>query len=144
MSEFIHLVCESCNQVNRVPKEKIGAEGKCGACQSPIFTASPVVLTRPFFQKFVDRNDLPVVIDFWAPWCGPCKSMSPVFEQVSKQLHPRVRFAKVNTESEQSLASQNGIRSIPTIAIFKRGAEVTRIAGAMDHTNLTAWINQNV
>jgi len=144
MSESIHLVCGSCNQVNRVPEEKVGAQGKCGACQSPIYTVTPVALTSSHFSKFVERNDIPVVVDYWASWCGPCKSMSPVFVQVSEQLYPRVRFAKVDTETEQLLASQRGIRSLPTIVIYKQGTESARIAGAMDETNLAAWINQNL
>ena len=144
MSDSIHVVCPGCNQVNRLPRERLSANGKCGSCQSVLLSKSPVHLTGVDFQKFIGRNDLPDLVDFWAPWCGPCKMMGPVFEQAALQLYTRVMLAKVDTETEQGLASQYGIRSIPTIALYKQGKEVARIAGAMDLQNLTAWVNQHL
>jgi thioredoxin 2 len=109
-----------------------------------LFDGKPMELTAENFQRHVERSDLPVVVDFWAPWCGPCKMMAPVFAQAAGQFRSKVRFAKVNTEEQTMLASQFGIRSIPTLALFRNGREVDRVAGAMDARNLAAWIQRQL
>ena len=143
MADSIHIVCPHCNQTNRIPEEKINGNGKCGNCQSLLVDATPYPLTLSNFQKHISKNDLPVVVDFWAPWCEPCKVMSPVFAKVAAELYTSTRFAKVDTEQEQALSNQKGIRSIPTLVLYKQGAEVARIAGAMDVQNFKAWIGQH-
>ncbi|MDH5600980.1 MAG: thioredoxin TrxC [Gammaproteobacteria bacterium] len=143
MSENIHIVCPSCDSINRLPAEKLTAAGKCGKCKSALFSGEVIELNTANFSKHVSRNDIPVLVDFWAPWCGPCKMMAPVFAQAAQQLQPAIRVAKVNTETEQQLAAQFQIRSIPTLAIFKHGKEIARTAGAMDLQNLVNWVNQN-
>lgn len=142
MSEGLHVVCPHCNGVNRVPAVKLNDGGLCGRCQKPLFSAQPLELNAANFSTHIGRSDLPVLVDFWAPWCGPCKMMAPVFAQAASQLEPRYRVVKVNTEAEQGLASQYNIRSIPTLALFKQGKEVARMAGAMDLQNLLAWVRQ--
>ena len=139
MPESVHIVCPHCNGTNRVPADKLQSGGKCGKCKNKLFTGKPVELNQANFAKHISTNELPVIIDFWAPWCGPCKMMAPVFEQAAAQFASRVIFAKVNTENEQALASQYNIRSIPTIAVFKDGRELERRAGAMDLNSLTQW-----
>lgn len=144
MSNALHIVCPSCGGINRVPADKLSAGGKCGKCKQALFQAQPVELNATNFDQHLTKSDIPLVVDFWAPWCGPCKMMAPVFQQAAAQLEPQVRLVKINTEIEQALAARYQIRSIPTLAIFKGGQEITRMAGAMDLTNLTQWVRQSV
>ena len=140
MSDSFHLVCPHCNAVNRVLAAKMGQAPTCGQCHQPLFAAHPVELTAATFAKHIERNDIPVVVDFWAPWCGPCKMMAPQFVQAAGMLEPRVRLAKVDTEAEQALGAQYNIRSIPTLALFKGGREVARQAGAMTAQDIVRWV----
>ena len=142
MSQPLHIVCPRCSSINRLPAEKLNAGGKCGKCHHALFVGEPVTLTAANFQRFISNNDIPVLVDFWAPWCGPCKMMAPVFAQAASQLEPALRLAKLNTEQEQMLAAQYNIRSIPTLAVFKQGQEIGRTAGAMDLHNLITWARQ--
>lgn len=140
MSEALHIVCPHCEAVNRIPAARLHEGPKCGKCHQPLFTAHPVELTGATFEKHISRNDIPVLVDFWAPWCGPCRMMAPQYEQAAAQLEPRFRLAKVNTEAEQMLGSRFGIRSIPTLALFKGGREVARQPGAMGAADIMRWV----
>jgi thioredoxin 2 len=142
MSNTKHIVCPNCDAVNRIPVEKIDAKPSCGKCHKPLFNGRPVKLHSDNFQKHVKRNEIPVVVDFWAPWCGPCKMMAPAFEQAAADLAPFVRLAKLNTEEEQSIGAQMNIRSIPTLVIFKNGREVARQAGAMNVSDIKSWVRK--
>lgn len=140
MAEPLHVVCAGCGAVNRVPQERLAENPKCGKCSQPLLPGRPVALDRTRFETFIGRNDLPVVVDFWAAWCGPCKMMAPVFERLAGELASRARFAKVDTDAEQGLAQRYGIRGIPTLILFRQGAEADRLTGAADAQSLRRWL----
>jgi thioredoxin 2 len=136
----MEIVCPHCSAVNRVQSDRLNERPKCGRCKEELFAGHPVELNAGNFERTITRTGIPVVVDFWASWCGPCKMMASVYQQAAARLEPKVRLAKVNTETEQMLASQFRIQSIPTLVIFKNGREVARQPGAMDLNNLLRWI----
>jgi thioredoxin 2 len=144
MSDALHIVCPSCDAINRIPAARLEQQPKCGQCHAPLFRAQPVELTNASFHKYVQRNEIPLVVDFWAPWCGPCKVMAPHFTAAAAALEPRVRLAKVNTEVEQALANEFAIRSIPTLALFQGGREIARQSGSIGTSDIVRWVQSRI
>ena len=144
MSEPIYITCSHCMAKNRLPADKVNQDAKCGKCKKSILVDDPIALTDQNFQRFIQNNDLPVIVDFLATWCGPCQMMAPVYAQVSSNMKSQARFAKVDTEQAQQVAASFNIRSIPTLIVYKAGKEVARQAGAMDKSSLTNWIKSQL
>lgn len=139
-AQSVHIVCPHCQAANRVPETRLGEHPKCGKCHQPLFTGHPIELTAATFERHAQRNDIPLVVDFWAPWCAPCHMMAPAYEQAAAQLEPRFRLAKLNTETEPALAARFNIRSIPLLAVFKNGRELGRQPGAMGTPDILRWV----
>ncbi len=141
MTDTLLVACPSCSTLNRFPRVKLdaGSAGKCGQCGAPLFDAHPVTLEAGNFEAHAGKADLPLLVDFWAPWCGPCKAMAPQFEKAAARLEPAVRLAKVNTDDQQELAQRFGIQGIPTMILFRHGKEVARQSGAMDAGTIERW-----
>jgi len=144
MSEFTHIVCPHCNGTNRLILKNISHEVKCGRCKKQLLDTTPIELTTENISQHIEKNDIPVIIDFWAPWCGPCKVMGPNFEKASRNFKTKVRFAKVNTQDQESIGAHFAIRSIPTLIFFKEGRELDRISGALDASALINWVNSKL
>ena len=140
MSTTSHIVCPHCDTVNRIPSARLADGAKCGKCSKPLFDAKPPDLDAQAFHKHLRSNDIPVVVDFWAPWCGPCRAMAPEFERASTELESSARLIKLNTENEPAIASEFSIRSIPTMIMFRSGREVARQSGAMRSADIVNWI----
>jgi len=140
MNELIVIACPDCAGLNRVPFARLAEAPTCGHCKAPLFQGKPVALTAATFEAHAVHSGLPLLVDFWAPWCAPCRTMAPHFEATAKGLEPGLRFAKVDTEAEPALGARFGIRSIPTLVLFRGGREVARQAGAMTREQIIKWI----
>jgi thioredoxin 2 len=144
MSEQVrHIVCPHCMRVNRIPSSRDARKAKCGNCHQPVFGGQPVSVSAAAFDAQIQRNDIPVVVDFWAEWCGPCKAMAPIYERVAAEFEPEVRFLKVDTEAEPQISARYNIRAIPTLMLFRNGNVVAQQPGVMPAEALRSWLRQH-
>lgn len=139
--QICNVTCQKCNAKNRIPEARLEDGPKCGKCKAPIFNGKPVEINSSNVAAIINHNDIPVLVDCWAPWCGPCQGFAPIFEQAAKELEPRLRLAKLDTEANEQIGSRWKIRSIPTLILFKNGKEVARQSGAMSMQGLRKWVS---
>ncbi|MCT8972594.1 thioredoxin TrxC [Microbaculum marinisediminis] len=144
MSASLHVVCPGCGATNRLPEDKPAKAARCGSCKAPLFAAKPLNVDGAAFQRHIASNDIAVLVDVWAPWCGPCRSMAPNFEAAAAELEPDVRLLKLNADEEGEIARQLGVSGIPALILFHGGRPVARTAGAMPARSIVDWTRQNL
>ncbi|MGJ5181507.1 thioredoxin TrxC [Bradyrhizobium oligotrophicum] len=139
MSETFQLVCGHCGQINRLPAGRAPTQGKCGKCHAPLFSGHPIEVDQAGFTRHLANSDLPLLVDVWAPWCGPCRAMAPMFARAAQELEPRVQLLKLNSDEAPEVSAKFGISGIPTLLLLQKGRELQRISGAMDSQRIVAW-----
>lgn len=142
--EKINIVCPHCFKINAIPKKDSYIKANCGSCKNSLLDTNPVELDESNFDHVIVNSDIPVIVDFWAPWCGPCKMMAPIFNDVAKKYPLKALFVKVNTEALPNMGARFGIRSIPTLVVYKNGVEKQRVSGALDPLRLSNLVNENL
>lgn len=144
MTDPIHISCPACQAKNRIPAAKLSASPTCGVCKAQLLPEAPFDISEAQLNKHLKNDELPLLVDFWAPWCGPCRMMAPMFAEAARQMSPKVRFAKLDTEQHQAVGNRFQIRGIPLIILFENGREIARQAGAMDTRSIVGWVSQHL